>query len=235
MKFSSLVKMSLFLCGFLAIGMRASEARQGAVYIPDRIPDRVSKRIPDRIPDAIPDVIPDATPRPKQAKLTYSKQMLADRAPSSSTHTCGVGLSTLNVMPFTSIGGFASATSITGITSLTNVDLIQAFFSIPQTSPFNIGAMGLYKRIIMESQNAGLHVGGGLGLASVNTGIEGSFALSLTAIGGIHFRLPGIPQLEAHLDGGPTFYSVTTSPRTTNNFLVSALSPALGLSVLYLF
>jgi hypothetical protein len=59
--------------------------------------------------------------------------------------------------------------------------------------------------------------------------------MNISAIGGFHFELPGISHVMFHLDGGPTFNLVNTSPNTTTNFQVGALSPALGASVVYVF
>ena len=165
----------------------------------------------------------------------YSQSAPDEDSSPAARYIYGLGLSTVNVTAFTNIPGFGNSTSITGIMSFTRYDMVHVFFSIPQTSPFNIGAMGLYKRILMESQYGGLHVGGGLGLGVFNTGIEANFAMNISAVAGIHFRLPSLPQLEAHLDGGPTFYVVNTSPQSSSNFQIAALSPALGLSVLYRF
>lgn len=146
----------------------------------------------------------------------------------------GVGLSTINPGLY-SFPTFGAATSITGLLALTAVDLIQAIISLPQTSPFNLAAMAMYKRIFIEAQNVGIHLGAGAGLGSSNDGFGAAFAMNYSLIAGIHFRLPGIPQLEAHLDGGASYSFTNTSPSTTINFALSALSPALGLSVFYLF
>src|SRR4051794_28881226 len=104
-----------------------------------------------------------------QSQITYSQAQANSERESTGRYSkkllSGVGLSTINVMPFVSIGGFASNTSITALRVCSDVNLFQFLVSIPQTSPFNLGVMGLYKRVILESQYAGLHLGGGLGLA----------------------------------------------------------------------
>lgn len=142
-----------------------------------------------------------------------------------------VGFSTVqNAVP-------GSTAAITGMIQLTPVDTFQAFFTIPSTSPFEIGGAGLYKRTIASSKGAGFHVGGGLGLGSISGKAAGGnfFSMNLSVIGGFHFELPGIPHVVAHLDGGPAFSLVTTDPSTTTNFQVGALSAALGASIVYLF
>ena len=141
----------------------------------------------------------------------------------------GLGFSTIQA----TVPGGTSA--ITATIDLSRVDALQAFFSIPQTSPFNIGAAVLYKRTIAESRGAGFHIGGGLGMGNINTGFGSAFAMNFSAVGGFHFEMPGIPHISVHLDGGPTFNLITTSPSTTTNFQIAALSPALGASILYIF
>lgn len=144
--------------------------------------------------------------------------------------TWGLGFSTIqNTLP----GGSAAITAILNVDEL---NTLQGFFYLPATSPFNIGALFLYKRTVTESRGAGFHIGGGLGMANVNDGVSGaSFALNLNAVAGFHFELPGIPHVMVHLDGGPSLNVVNTSPTTTTNFQIAALSPALGASVLYVF
>src|SRR6185312_4797178 len=110
-------------------------------------------------------------------------------------------------------------------------DTIQGFFSIPLTNPFNLGANFFYKRTVAESHGAGFHVGGGFGMADTNLGTGASFSLHLTAIVGLHLEIPGVEHVTIHLDGGPAYNLVNTSPITTTGFQVSALSPALGASV----
>ncbi len=130
-----------------------------------------------------------------------------------------------------------SSAALTSIYDLTRADALQGFFSIPNTSPFNIGFALFYKRTVAQSRGAGFHIGGGLGLASINgESIQGpAFAMTLSALAGFHFELPGISHVNVHLDGGPTFVLINTSPNTTTNFQVGALSPALGASIVYIF
>jgi hypothetical protein len=166
-----------------------------------------------------------------ESTLEYSQSAPESTYTTSRATRFAVGFSTIS----STIPGATAA--ITGVVDFDRYNALQAFFSIPQTSPFNIGGAVLYKRTISESRGAGFHVGGGLGLANVNGGGLGgaAFALNLSAVGGFHFEMPGISHVMVHLDGGPTFNLINTSPSTTTNFQVGALSPALGASVVYIF
>lgn len=126
-----------------------------------------------------------------------------------------------------------STTSLTGLIGLDPVNKIQGFFSIDDTNPFNVNFAGLFKHTVVESQNIGLHVGGGLGLGAANspTKAGNGFAFSLTGIAGVHFSIPSLSHLAIHLDAGPVFQSVDS----TSDFHIGALSSALGLSVFYVF
>ena len=128
--------------------------------------------------------------------------------------------------------GTGNGTSVTGLFNFTAVDSLQVLFAIPTTTGnFNIFGSGLYKRTILGNKQAGLHVGGGVGAGAV----AGNFSFLVAALGGFHFDVPNLPQVSVHLDAGPAFQFTDTSPSTTTNFRVSALSSALGLSVFYNF
>jgi hypothetical protein len=160
--------------------------------------------------------------------IEYSQSAESSYNMSSETHY-GLGFSTIqNSLP----GG---AAALTGIVEFERVNAVQAFFSIPTTTPFNIAGVVLYKRTIVTSKGAGFHLGGGFGLASVNQGYGASFLMNLTAVAGFHFEMPGIPHVLVHLDGGPSLNLFNSSPTTGTSFQVGALSPALGASVLYVF
>ncbi len=150
---------------------------------------------------------------------------LAERASS-----LGAGFSTIqNAVP-----GNVPAFTITY--DLASTDLLQGFFSIPQTNFLNLGGALFYKHTLTQSRGAGFHIGAGAGLGILNTGLGGTFSMSLTALGGFHFQLPGIPHIIVHLDGGPNFTVLNTNPiATQTNFQFGGLSPALGASILYLF
>jgi hypothetical protein len=130
-----------------------------------------------------------------------------------------------------------NTSAFTGTMSLTRNDLLQAFLSIPGTSPFNIGGSLFLKHTLVEHRTSGFHIGGGVGAANINNGSIGgaNFALSFSGIFGFHFEMPGVPHVVVHLDGGPTYYMINTSPSSTNSFQMTALSPALGASILYAF
>jgi hypothetical protein len=153
----------------------------------------------------------------------------------------GLGFSTYQNAPTNQNSSTLIGTAaITGIYNLSNLDQIQGFFSIPQTSPFNVTFGSLYKRTISQYKGAGFHVGGGFGLGNYNTTTyndqsASSFTLGISAIGGFHFEMPGVNHILVQLDGGPFFTLVNTSPNAKTNFQVGALSPALGASVLYVF
>jgi hypothetical protein len=138
----------------------------------------------------------------------------------------GLGFSTLqSIIP----GG--SASSIAGFLALDNINSISVFLSLPTTSPFSFGLAGLFKRTISGNKAAGFHVGGGVGVSNI---VSSSLGLGLNILGGIHFELPGAPQVLVNLDGGPSLSLISSSPSQTS-FSITAFSPALGASVVYLF
>lgn len=162
----------------------------------------------------------------------YSQAAPDSPNPESEPFRFGLGFSTLqNVIP-------QRTGTLTGIFNFNSLDALQLFLAIPQTSPaFNLGGAVFYKRTIAESQNAGFHLGGGVGLADVSqSGVTGAnFGMNFTVLAGFHFQLPSIPHIVVHLDGGPSFSFYNTSPTSKTNFTLTPLSPALGLSILYFF
>lgn len=112
---------------------------------------------------------------------------------------------------------------------LTPVDALQFHLSVPSTSPFQFTVVSQYKRTITQSQNAGFHIGGGLGLGSLRVGVENGFALSVNGLAGIHFRLADAPKVQFHVDGGPVLSVIDGDA----NFTIGALSGLLGLSIIY--
>ena len=137
--------------------------------------------------------------------------------------------------------GFASATNIIGADSalaawceVSPGNAIQGYFSVMHTTPrgaFGVG--GIFKHTLVESQNAGLHIGGGLGIASVDnkTATGSAMGLFLNGVAGIHIELPSIPHVRIEFDGGPSFVSVDGN----SNFQIASVSPLLGITVLYMF
>ncbi|NBU21990.1 hypothetical protein EBS43_11375 [bacterium] len=172
-----------------------------------------------------------------QSVLRYSQ---AEAASPSQEYKVQVGLSTISNLPnmypdLSAKGG----TSITGLIELSKTDSIQAFFTIPTTSAFNIDALGMYKKTIIDDGTYGLHVGAGFGLGIYNDGgaillgqSNSNLVLNFVGVAGIHFEVPGAPHLKIHLDGGPSISIINSSPSQTS-FHLGGLSPALGLSVLY--
>jgi hypothetical protein len=143
----------------------------------------------------------------------------------------GVGFSTLT-------GAVPSATGAAALTAtyeLTDKDLVQALFSIPSTSPFQLGGAAFYKRTLFGNHETGFHAGAGFGLGAVNSGGVTAFAFNIAGLAGFHFSIPGLSQVRFHLDGGPSFNFQGTSFGSSSQFQLSALSSALGASVVYIF
>lgn len=139
-------------------------------------------------------------------------------------------------------GGASSA--VTAILELSDKQALQFHLALPSSSPFEFAVVGQFKQTITESQNAGFHVGGGLGLGSVSTGStttivagvpvvtsSSGFLLSINALAGIHYKFSDAPNLRFHFDGGPTF----TSTDGEADFSIGAASSWFGASVLYMF
>lgn len=169
---------------------------------------------------------------PTESSIEYSQAGLESTYSTRSGNKWEVGFSTVqNTIPNAGIG------ALTGIYEFDPYNAVQVLFSIQNTSPFNAGGAGVYKRTIAQTRTAGFHVGGGIGMASVKVnGLNTAFfAMNLSAIVGFHFELPGVPHVAVHLDGGPTLNVINSSPVSTTSFQVGALSPALGASILYIF
>ena len=157
--------------------------------------------------------------------------------------TFDLGLSSISALP--TVGGTGG--SLTGIIHLTNVDMIQLLAGITGTTGgFGFGVGGLYKRTVIGNQSAGFHLGGGFGIGTVAgaggavNGSSTSFAMSIAAVIGAHFEIPGT-QIALHFDGGPDFTLVSVSGTngigggTTTNFAMGPLSSLLGATVVYAF
>jgi hypothetical protein len=156
---------------------------------------------------------------PQKSTIRYS-HAAPEAADSSSI---AVGISTLQ------------NNSLTALFSLSPVDSLQFFFSIPSTYPsFSVGALGVYKRSLVEHGSSGLHVGAGFGVGSVTSTVSGvnlsSFGLSILGLAGVHFEIPGVSHLKIHFDAGPAF---AWNSASGSNLSVGGLSSALGLSLLY--
>ncbi|MCM2277055.1 MAG: hypothetical protein NDJ89_03150 [Oligoflexia bacterium] len=154
--------------------------------------------------------------------------------------------------------GLASAEAFTGASSslvalirFDEKDAIQAYLSLPSTSPFTFSVGGIYKHTVTETpQGAGLHLGGGLSLGTFSkTGVAGidvsdlisaaggtgigsstGFALRLSGVAGLHFPLAVASKVMVHLDGGPTFSLLDGNA----GFEIGAHSMLLGVSVVYM-
>ena len=141
----------------------------------------------------------------------------------------GFGFSTIG---FTGING----PSLTGLYDLNADDVLQGFFSVPQTSPFEMGFALLFKHTTLKSQTSGFHLGGGIGLSNLtNVGLASSYmGMNFTLVAGFHFEIPGVPSVVVHLDGGPSYQVLNTNPSQTS-LQIGPLSAALGASILYHF
>lgn len=153
----------------------------------------------------------------------------ATEVPSTDSKRFGLGFATVQSV----IPGSAAGT-VTGFFELDKMNSVQAFLSLPSTSPFSFGVAGLYKHTISGNKASGFHIGGGIGIANIATLNSSTLGLGLNLLGGIHFELPGAPQILVNLDGGPSFTLISSSP-SQSNFQLAAFSPALGASVVYLF
>ncbi len=163
-----------------------------------------------------------ATPPGKSSHLVH-EPVIPESTSSSSERSYGVGFAAVEHLTGT-------PTALTGVYQFDSYNLIQAFFAIESTSPigrFNVA--GLYKHSIIQGENAGLHIGFGLGAGNVETDHGGEFAFAMVAVGGIHLSVPGLSNVKIHLDGGPQFSIIDSN----SSFAIRALSPALGLSLYY--
>ena len=164
----------------------------------------------------------------QSSEVHYSQ---AEASSSSKNYSLQLGLSTItnaaNLRGATALT--AGGTSITALIELTHLDMIQAFVSIPTTlTHFNLDVLGMYKRTILDDGNYGFHVGAGFGLGT----FQSDFILNFMGVAGFHFEVPGAPHMKIHLDAGPSLTLINSTPSQTS-FQIGALSPALGLSVLY--
>lgn len=160
------------------------------------------------------------SPSSRAAATTYSTY-----TPAATPTRIGLGLATSEKIT-------GSPTALTAMFDLRGDNWIQTYFSLPSTSPFQFGIAGLFKHTILETMNAGIHIGGGLGIGTLPNGEGGhNFALAIDGVVGVHFAFPGASALRIDLDAGPSFQIVDGN----TNFSIGALSPALGLSVLYFF
>jgi hypothetical protein len=142
----------------------------------------------------------------------------------------GVGFSTISPANF-ELGSLAA------LFRLDSANSFQFHISMPRTSALNLGGILLYKRLLVKTQSTGFHIGGGGGVANVDNGAGSIFAFNGILIGGFYFSIPGIPRIQAHLDGGLNFYLLNTSPTTQRQLTMAPLSsytsPSLGLSIFY--
>jgi hypothetical protein len=151
---------------------------------------------------------------------------MATAAPQNPDPSFAIGLSTINMADFDS-------GSVTALLNIEDTHFLQLFLAMPRTSALNLGEMLLYKGTVLRSENAGVHVGGGAGMANVNHSAGSIFSLNLILLGGFHFSVPGLPRIQAHLDGGFNFYVLNTTPASQKQLSFAPLSSSLGLSIVY--
>lgn len=167
--------------------------------------------------------------QPQETSVVHYSQ--AEASSSNKNYSLQLGLSTITSAPnlrgATSIA--AGGTSITALLELTHLDSLQAFISIPTTlTDFNLDVLGMYKRTILDDGSYGIHVGAGFGLGA----LQSNLIVTFMGVAGLHFEVPGAPHVKIHLDAGPSLTLINSTPSQTS-FQIGALSPALGLSVLY--
>jgi hypothetical protein len=155
-----------------------------------------------------------------------------------------LGVSTLNLAgPMTLGGGAPIVGGLTFIFSPSVEDSIQGVFNLSNSYGStssnvnnNFGAGLNYKRTVASHGAVGFHLGLGLGYGrtgSASNGSVGSYTVS--ALGGVHFEIPGLSRLKIHFDGGPS-YSWSTDSRQPASLTFSSFNPiGLGMSIAYLF
>jgi hypothetical protein len=165
----------------------------------------------------------------EESSITYRRSERESGGDSTKSRY-GFGFSTYSLP----IPGTSTA-AMSGSIGLDNLNMIQVHLAIPGTSPgFNIGGSVFLKHTCYDVKGAGFHFGAGVGVADVNAGgnTGAHLELSFSAIGGVHFEVPGTSNLMVYLDGGPTFYLINTDP-SRSSFMLAPLSSALGASILY--
>lgn len=179
-----------------------------------------------------------AAPATAPVSSEHTKSALeASSVSSSAPKRFGLGLQTLNG----SVGGSMAAVSgLIEIDSLTN---IQAFATIGSTSPFQFGVGGAARRTVSGNEHAGFHVGGLIALGTlaagstttisssgkVSSSASTKFFINFTALGGVHFQIPGVEKVLVSFDGGPNLAIFDGN----TNFSIDALSPFLGFNIHY--
>ncbi len=151
-------------------------------------------------------------------------------APAASSSTSigrfGLGLQTLS-----NFGG--TDTALSAWIETGNAGSIQPLVAIGGTTPdlqFGLGA--IYRHIVAGSRQNGFHVGAGAGFGTVASGLGNKFFFSLMGVSGFHFTVPQTTNILISLDAAAAFSKVEDA---SSNFSIDGLSPALGLSVHYLF
>lgn len=174
----------------------------------------------------------------KDAKKTHKHTEDADEvtseqaAPSahSGGHMFGFG--------FMTAGTFNAGSALAMELNISSTDNIQPFLGITTTNNFQWGLGAIYRHTIVHGENAGLHVGGALGLGTSgnvaptqgNANLHTAFNAAVGPTGGMHFHFPSVPNIEVFLDGG----AMIQINDGTANFFLQSLSPFAGLSIAYL-
>ena len=127
--------------------------------------------------------------------------------------------------------GASGVPTLTAVFDISSQEMVQVFLGVGGTSGvFQIGLGGLFKHTVTGSKALGLHIGGGFAYANISNGVGGSnSAITFAGVAGVHARFPGLERLALHFDAGPE----VTIANSVTNFTLGALSPALGLSIVY--
>jgi len=189
---------------------------------------------------ASPQAVAREKTKTKIQETSKNTVSMEDPAPNTAPKKLAVGIASSEQL--------TKATAFTGIMELDSKNLIQAYFAVPSSSPFQFSLAGAYKHTLAEHGSAGLHVGGGLGfgitsksaaalignsLAEAFGGTGSSsatdFYVSFAGIGGIHMPFPGTSNVMIHFDAGPVLHIQSGA----NDFNIGALSGLLGASIVY--
>lgn len=105
---------------------------------------------------------------------------------------------------------------------------IQGLLGISSLTAGDLGLSVAYRYTLTGTIGSGLHVGGALGLGST---VGSGFFFGVAGLAGLHFVLPQLDQILFSLDGGLTLGTAGGAA----TFSLGGVSPALGLSISYLF
>ncbi len=162
----------------------------------------------------------DSNKKNKSDQVSTSQSQVTTERYQSAYPQWGLGISSAdNIIPVAVAASFWLA--------FNQDSALQGYFGILATSPFTFGVGALYKHTVAGGNYAGLHLGGGLGLGTV----QGVFNLNIDAVVGFHFFLPSLKNILVNVDFGPSLNILDGA----TNFKVGGLGTILGLSIHYIF